>query len=46
MSTASAPSIEDQASNLLGTKSGGGLECHSAGILSSDRDRGSIFRTA
>ena len=23
-----------------------GLECHSAGILSSDRDRGSIFRTA
>ena len=49
MSAASSPSIEDQASNLLGTKSGGGLEAFFApqnmAVIGATEKAGSIGRT-
>jgi acetyltransferase len=49
MSAASSPSIGDQASNLLGTKSGGGLEAFFAlqniGLIGATEKAGSIGRT-
>ena len=49
MSTASGPSIEDPASNLLGTKVGGGLEAlfapQNIAVIGATERTGSIGRT-